>query len=172
MELPKEFIDAVEEGNKLRVRIMLKDIMLVDVTLKLFNEMLSYAENRMFDLYDQHNQEVFIEDSLLWNEDYLNRQMVSVVTNFSPERIKHLKEIIKKLYSNEVQCKKTESIHEKSSFVGKLTGVQIAGGIITVAGAGALIGGLVKASVPIAIVGGVAIAGGVAMVVAGSKTED
>lgn len=42
MALTNEFIDAVTNNKKTRVRIMLKDIMLVDPSMKTFNEMLSW----------------------------------------------------------------------------------------------------------------------------------
>ena len=50
MALTNEFIDAVANNKKTRVRIMLKDIMLVDPSMKTFNEMLSYAESNMDNL--------------------------------------------------------------------------------------------------------------------------
>ena len=45
MALTKEFIEAVENGKKTRVRIMLKDTMLVNPSLQAFEEMISYANN-------------------------------------------------------------------------------------------------------------------------------
>lgn len=87
MALTEEFIEAVGNGKKTRVRIMLKDIMLVDPSLKTFNEMLTYAEKNLSDLYDEHDGEELISDSTEWDEDYMNQQMVAVVTNFSKERI-------------------------------------------------------------------------------------
>ena len=58
MALTNEFIDAVANNKKTRVRIMLKDIMLVDPSMKAFNEMLSYAESNMDNLYDEHDGEL------------------------------------------------------------------------------------------------------------------
>lgn len=170
MALTKEFIEAVEGGKKTRVRIMLKDIMLVDPSLKSFEEMLVYAEGNMSDLYDQHDGEEFVHDSSAWDEDYMNQQMVSVVTNFSKERIDILGKIVSKLYSHKIQTETTTSLNNNhdeangSGFGSGFTGVQIAGGVIAVAGAVALIGGIVGSSAPIAIVGGAALVGGIAMV--------
>ena len=50
-----------------------------------------------------------------------------------------------------------------------IMGAQIVGGIVAVAGAGALIGGIVGSNVPIAIVGGVAIAGGAILFATGGN---
>lgn len=176
MALTKEFTEAVYKGKKTRVRIMLKDIMLVDPSLKTFDEMLVYAEKNMTDLYDQHDGEEFKSDSSLWDEDYMNEQMVSVVTNFSKERIAILSAIVKKLYAHKIQAEKTVIIHAnnsslKPSHANEFTGVQIAGGVIAVAGTGALIGGIVKSSAPIAIGGGIVLAGGIAMIALGGNKE-
>lgn len=172
MELTNEFIDAVANNKKTRVRIMLKDIMLVDPSMKLFNEMLSYAESNMENLYDEHDGENLSTNSTAWNEDYMNRQMVSVVTNFSRERVNTLKKIVEFLYGNKVEetnetVSKTASA--SSSSKDGLTGQQIVGGIVAVAGAGALIGGIVGSNVPIVIVGGVAIVGGAVLFATGGN---
>ena len=50
--------------------------------------------------------------------------------------------------------------------------MQNAGGIVCVAGAGALIGGIVGSSISVAIIVGAALAGGVAMILFGRKKED
>lgn len=178
MALTKEFTEAVDGGKKTRVRIMLKDIMLVDPSLKIFNEMLAYAENNMSDLYDLHDGEKLYYNSATWDEDYMNQQMVSVVTNFSKERIELLGKIVKKRYAYKFQPEITVNSNRSNNANltgetsnGGLTGVQIAGGIIAVAGAGVLIGGVVGSSVPIAIVGGVALVGGTALIAFGGNKE-
>lgn len=94
MALTNEFIDAVTNNKKTRVRIMLKDIMLVDPSMKTFNEMLSYAESIMDNLYDEHDGENLNGNSATWTEEYMNQQMVSVVTNFSRERVNALKRLL------------------------------------------------------------------------------
>ena len=170
MALTNEFIDAVANNKKTRVRIMLKDIMLVDPSMKAFNEMLSYAESNMDNLYDEHDGESLNSNSATWDEDYMNQQMVSVVTNFSMERVNTLKRIVEFLYGSKVEeTKETVSRTTATSSSPKngLTGQQIVGGIVAVAGA--LIGGIVGSNVPIAIVGGVAIAGGAILFATGGN---
>lgn len=98
MAITNEFRKAVELGKKVRVRIMLKDSMLVDVTMRQFDEMLDYALVNISDLYDEHDEEELKYSSSEWNEAYLNSQMVSVVSNFSKERVDLLKNIVKFLY--------------------------------------------------------------------------
>lgn len=47
MALTREFVEAVSQGNLLRVKIMLKDSLLVDTSFEQFNEMINYAEPRI-----------------------------------------------------------------------------------------------------------------------------
>lgn len=166
MALTKEFKEAVTDNNLTRVRIMLKDIMLIDPSLKSFNEMLEYAEKNMSYLYDEHDGEAFVQNPNEWTEEYMNQQMVSVVMNFSKERVAILKNIVQYRYDN--KPKEEKHLESKNG----PTGVQIAGGIIAVAGAGTIAGGIIGANVPVAIVGGVAVAGGVAMILLGGNKEE
>ena len=103
MILAKEFVEAVNNKRKTKVRIMLKNSMLVDPSFKNFDNMLEYANNNMTDLYDLHNGEKLNNDSSAWDEDYMNQQMVAVVRNFSKERIELLKKIVQKLYGYKIQ---------------------------------------------------------------------
>ena len=41
MALTREFVEAVSQGNLLRVKIMLKDSLLVDTSFEQFNEMIN-----------------------------------------------------------------------------------------------------------------------------------
>lgn len=172
MALTNEFIDAVANNKITRVRIMLKDIMLVDPSMRSFNEMLSYAEDNMENLYDEHDGENLNSDSASWTEDYMNQQMVTVVTNFSRERVNTLKRIVEFLYEKKVEEAKesvSRTTDASSSSKNGLTGQQIVGGIVAVAGVGALIGGIVGSNVPIAIVGGAVIAGGAVLFAVGGN---
>lgn len=103
MAITKEFVEAVENGKLLRVRIMLKDILLVDPTATKFEEMESYANSKTGNLYDEHDEEKLNYDVTCWDEDYLNKQMVNVVNNFSKERIELLKGMVRHIYRDKVQ---------------------------------------------------------------------
>lgn len=76
MALSSDFINAVDSHDNIMTRIMLKDSMLVDLTLKQFQERLAYAERKMSDLYDDHDGEVFTSDIIAWNQELLDQQMV------------------------------------------------------------------------------------------------
>ena len=76
------------------------------------------------------------------------------------------------MYGNKVEETKetvSRTTATASSSKSGLTGQQIVGGIVAVAGVGALIGGIAGSNIPIAIVGGVAIAGGAILLATGGN---
>ena len=154
MALTSEFIDAVKSGKKTRVRIMLKDIMLVDTTMNQFEEMLNYANSNIMDLYDEHDDEKLVYDKTAWNETYLNKQMVTVVNNFSKDRIELLRNMVKYIYrdkANRPPGPDKKKVHGTRKQVG--TGVAAAGAVATVAGVCAHSGILIVGGVVVAAVG-------------------
>lgn len=100
MAITNEFMDAVQSGNMMRVRIMLKDSLLIDPTAAQFDEMELHAAEKMGNIYTEHDGEKLDFDVSAWNEDYLNRQMVTAVNSFSKERIALLKGMARYLYKN------------------------------------------------------------------------
>lgn len=179
MALTNEFLDAVKDGKKTRVRIMIKDIMLVDTSLSAYDEMITYAEEHMTDLYDLHDGEELKTLPNDWTEDYMNQQMASVVTNFSRERVRLLKCIVKYRYADKIkgtiQTKHVTVESNCNTNSSKTnngpTGMQIAGGVIVAVGVVALVGGIASSNVPVTIAGGVALAGGAVVVAAGANRE-
>ena len=101
MALKESFKQAVAAKEKIKVRVMLKDSMLIDPTLTAFEEMLAYAEERIKPFYDKHNGEKLVQESSKWTEKYLDKQMVAVITNFSIERINLLRRMVPKICGNQ-----------------------------------------------------------------------
>lgn len=136
MRVTKEFAEAVQTGKMLRVRIMLKNSLLVDPTTEQFQEMEAYAVKNMGNIYDNHNGSPLEYDVTEWNEDYLNQQMVAVVTNFSHERIDLLKQMVKYLFKEKVHAIRNARMPQNDSLTRKQigTGVTAAGVIFTAAG--------------------------------------
>ena len=96
--LTPSFYKAVEDGNIQRVRIMMKNSLLVDPSFHQFDWMDRIAGAKMKNLYDKHdnNGRLAIDnDTKNWNDDYMDRQMVLLMRNFSHERIAHLKRVVK-----------------------------------------------------------------------------
>jgi hypothetical protein len=160
MALTNEFRETVESGKKVRVRIMLKDSMLVDPTMRQFDEMLSFALSKISDLYDEHDGEELKYSSSEWNETYLNSQMVSVVSNFSNERVELLRNMVSFIYSDRVErIRNEETKHSNISITRKQVGIGVTtvGAVAAVAGICAhqavlIAGGVVVAAVGVGII--------------------
>lgn len=179
MALTNAFYEAVQSGNVRRVRIMMKNSLLVDPTFEEFHAM-EKAAMSMEGLYDEHDGKELIEDQNLWNDDYMDKVMVKVLSNFSIERIDHLIEVVRYLRpvtktvapKKEQTSRQTNRTTEKGSYeeekrrcqergdylgaevgVGAVVGATVGGVIASVAGApvAGVIGGVVVG----AVVGGV-----------------
>ena len=156
MAITNEFRDAVENCKKTRVRIMLKDIMLVDPTMKQFDEMLDFAKVNILDLFDEHDGETLKYDRGEWSESYLNNQMVVVVSNFSKERVELLRNMVKYIYRDKVEKINTNTQYQNTTSITKKQvgiGMTAAGAVATVAGICAHQGLLIAGGVVVAAVG-------------------
>lgn len=96
MALTNAFREAVNAGNVRRIRIMMKDSLLVDPTFKEFKEM-ENASASVEGLYDIHDGREFELNKKSWDDNYMDKQMVQLVGNFSHERIQHVKEVVRYL---------------------------------------------------------------------------
>lgn len=168
MALTNAFFDAINNENVRRVRIMMKDSLLVDPSFKEFKEM-ETAATKVPGLYDVHDGREFVNDESAWNDDYMNKQMVQLIGNFSHERIEHLKDVIRVLRPIEHtegagihatgthMSDSSRSYEEQKRFDkqnGTYKGAVIAGGALV----GAVVGGVIAAIAEITVVGG-AVAG-------------
>ena len=168
MAISKDFMDAVQAGKLMRVRIMLKDSLLVDPTGSHFDEMSHYAESKMDGLFVEHDGETLNYDVSFWNEDYLNEQMVVVVNNFSKERIDLLKSMVRTLYKEKVNRIKTEQSENKTSHT--VTQKQIGTGV-TVAGAALAVAGICTSQTMLTVGCVVVAVAGVALIVSDKGNE-
>lgn len=161
MAITNEFMEAVKSGKMMRVRIMLKDSLLVDPTAAQYDEMERYVTEKMGNIYTEHDGEKLNFDVDAWDEEYLNQQMVTVVNCFSKERIDLLKGMVRYLYkdkANKIRREMSDS-HNQSHITRKQvgTGVTVAGAALTVAGictshTALTIGGVVVAITGIALI--------------------
>ena len=72
-----EFYSAVKTGNLLRVRIMLKDSLIVDPTFAQFNEMLAYARVEIPELLEPYDKGTLEDNSDKWDKDLMNMELNS-----------------------------------------------------------------------------------------------
>ena len=181
MKIDHEFIDAVNQRSILDIKIMLKDSLVVDPTFAEFDEMLLFTKQQGLELYDKHDGEALKYDEKEWTKDYMNKQMVQLVYNFSEERVNLLKNICKKLYPQRIQMIENERRNPSNRQI-KITKDKAATGLIAL-GTAATVGGIViesaigEIAIESAIAAGliaikpVVIATGVSMIVIGGAIK-
>lgn len=108
--ITQDYISAVNGMNYLRVRIMLKDSLLVDPTFLQFDEMVKYADRVMPDLWLEDDGDTFQNDQRTWTHQLMNQELVEVVNSFTKRRIQHIKDVISVLYADEIKKTKTQRI--------------------------------------------------------------
>lgn len=96
-----EFKKAVSERNLLLTRIMLKDSFVLDPTFAQFEEMLDYAMLYFPDLFVPFDGGSLENDASKWDEALMNKELVQLVSNFSEERVDHLKMVVAKVLEAE-----------------------------------------------------------------------
>lgn len=105
--LSPEFNSAIKNGNLLRVRIMLKDSLIVDPTFGQFNEMFAYARQALPTLLVHFDNGDLEDDCSKWDKDLMNMELVEIVNNFSEARIDHLKKVISIVLADKIRSAKT-----------------------------------------------------------------
>ncbi len=148
------FKNAVNKGDFLSVRIMMKDSLLVDPTFQRFEDMKKTA-GAMPGLYDPDDGAELNQNPAEWTEEYMNQLMAEVLYHFSERRLAHLKEVVKKcgaytqeeeniIHQRKQEERKQEQI--KKGAVGAAAGALLGG----TAGA-VLAAGVAAAAAPIAV---------------------
>lgn len=105
--LSPEFNSAIQNGNLLRVRIMLKDSLIVDPTFVQFNEMFTYARQTLPTLLVPFDNGDLEDDCSKWDKHLMNMELVEIVNNFSEARIDHLKKVISIVLADKIRSVKT-----------------------------------------------------------------
>lgn len=122
MSISPEFKEFVDAGALIQIRSYLANYLIVDQTFKTFNEAFDYANSHLSVLQEHDNAPLEL-DSSKWDENYLNEQLVAVVSNFSKTRLDHIKTIIQEVLSETKADDKTvgESVtyEKKKSYIGK-----------------------------------------------------
>ena len=130
-------------------------------------------------LYDTYDGKEFEMNKENWNDNYMNKQMVQLVNNFSHERINHIKDIVhylrpvdKRIHSNN-QKRNSNSKNTKTaiSYIeqkhrDQQSGHYLGSKVATGAVAGAVVGGVVASAIGATVVTGAvagAVVGGVAI---------
>ena len=96
--ITKKFEEIVKNGNKLEIKVALKNRLLFARDINSFDEMLEYVKRKGIDVYEKHDNKSFpSENSSQWNENLLDKEINNLIDNFSKERIDNIRKLIAKL---------------------------------------------------------------------------
>lgn len=98
MSIAPEFKEFVDKDQLVQIRSYLANYLIVDQTFETFNEAFDYANSHL-SVFQEHDNAPLELDSSKWDENYLNKQLVAVVSNFSKTRLDHIKAIIQEVLS-------------------------------------------------------------------------
>ncbi len=98
----KKFEEIVENakrtGNKLEIKVALKNRLLFARDIASFNEMIEYVQKKGINLYEEHDNKSFpLENSGQWNDSLLDKEINNLLDNFSKKRISNIRKLITKL---------------------------------------------------------------------------
>lgn len=137
-----KFIKAVEEKDIVSVRLFLANELMLDPRGESFREMLSYAEERIENLYEQNEEREYSQDENQWTQEFLFRLKNDLDSNFSKEKLIFYEKVAKVTLRSKAEnlqkeeSKEREQNHHKdvSSNQKVYAGVTVGGAIIAVGG--------------------------------------
>lgn len=97
MSVSNEFAQAVQDRNLLRVRIMLKDSLLLDKSFRSFDEMQKYSSAHGLNPWADEDIKLERADKP-WTEDTMDYELTALVNDFTEEHVKYVKDIVTSIY--------------------------------------------------------------------------
>lgn len=103
--MKENFIKAVDEGKVGRVRIALANELLLDPRGKTFSEMLTYAKDRLPNLFEENKEAHYtLIPKEQWNEDFLNKVANDLDLNFSREKLFFYQAVIEEVEKDKIEA--------------------------------------------------------------------
>ncbi|PTL28742.1 hypothetical protein C7122_02265 [Lachnospiraceae bacterium oral taxon 096] len=102
MAISREFQNAVKEKNILRIRIMLKDSLLIDRSFSMFKKLLEHTEEQGVKVLMDARDSLERVDGP-WTVEVMNSELTSLVGDFTEEHIQYVKDIIINIYGEVTQ---------------------------------------------------------------------
>lgn len=108
MSVSLELEKLVNDGDLIKIRCYLANYLIVDPSFALFDESLEFVSAH-FPIIQEHDGGVFEQDKTHWDREYLNKQIVMAFSNFSKERISHIKEVVSFIVSQSNSLRPSEN---------------------------------------------------------------
>lgn len=101
--MDQKFIDAVQTGKLVRVRLALSNELMLDPRGVTFKEMLRYAESKLTSLYQDDDGKIYDNDPAQWNEDFLFDVKNGLDLNFSREKLTFYETVAKHVLKDKAE---------------------------------------------------------------------
>lgn len=98
-----KFVKVVDEADVVSARIFLANELMLDPRGKTFDEMRSYAESWLHDLYEQDNGVTYETEESGWDKTFLFNLKNDLDSNFSRERLDFYKTVAKVVMSEKAK---------------------------------------------------------------------
>ena len=96
--MKNKYIEAVESGNIVRVRLSLSNELMLDPRGDSFNEMKAFAESHMTNLYDEDDSKSYSMNVSDWNEE-----LDDLDDNFSKEKLSIYEKVAKTVLKDKAE---------------------------------------------------------------------
>lgn len=114
--ITEEFKQAVEERNLLRIRIIMKNSLLIYKSAQQFNEMKDYANRQGINIYMKDGEEFDPLPEKLWDENLLNLELAKLINDFTIKRAKYCLHILCKIDKDKYKDKKEAKVKRQRNY--------------------------------------------------------
>lgn len=101
--MKNKYIEAVESGNIVRVRLSLSNELMLDPRGDSFNEMKAFAESHMTNLYDEDDSKSYSMNVSDWNEELMFAIKNDLDDNFSKEKLSIYEKVAKTVLKDKAE---------------------------------------------------------------------
>ena len=135
MAIDSRFIAHVDTGNMDRVYSSIVDEMGIDPAGSDLKEMCDYAQSKMPNMYQSHDNENFNQNKASWNDDYFKAQYLKLLNGgFSRERLAFCIEMKRYLKADVIESRVIEEEQIRNKEAGGVNPVVKFLGCITLVG--------------------------------------
>lgn len=101
---------AIREKNILRLRLMLKNSLLLDTSFNSFREIEREASNNDIDIWEHNSEFGFQRKPQPWTIDDVNYEITAIVDDFTRDHMNYLMEMIRTVHGNDNNPKKKDPV--------------------------------------------------------------
>ncbi len=110
-----ECMQAIREKNILRLRLMLKNSLLLDTSFNSFREIERAAIENGIDIWEHNSDYEFQRKPQPWTIDDVNYEITAIVDDFTRDHMDYLMEMIRTVCGNDYIQRNIDDLYEKNN---------------------------------------------------------